>query len=368
VGRETVSGPEGVRPRRRWVVVELLVLIALVAVAVWNPFRSEHTFRVESATDVGALAQTEDWLRDGGQSALVGSRIVWVFGDTLFPQVASDGEHLRSSSSAWSDPSDPLVLHDPVDADGLPVQLIPFDALETAYNDLSGKPDDRIAVWPTSLLARPDGSAAVFFREVHVTPGRLHLSVVGSGIATLPPGGEVVVRDPAPLFHEPDPVFSSGAVEAGGFVYLYGCDRIEGVRFGCRVARAPSAGIHDRSAYTFWDGSRWSGDVADAAFSLEGPSGAPSVSWNRWLGSYLAVYALGLTSRVMMRMAPRPEGPWSDPVEAFVGLPTQPNTANYAALEHPELSTDGGRTVAITYFHPVGQFRGEFRLVRVRLA
>ena len=91
------------------------------------------------------------------------------------------------------------------------------------------------------------------------------------------------------------------------------------------------------------------------------------MSWNPWLGKYLAVYTLGLTNRVMMRTAFRPEGPWSEPVEAFVGAPTE-GAFNYAAFEHPELAREDGRVVTITYFHPLGGFRGEFRIVRVRFA
>jgi hypothetical protein len=41
---------------------------------------------------------------------------------------------------------------------------------------------------------------------------------------------------------------------------------------------------------------------------------------------------------------------------------------DYAAFEHPELSQGGGRTITISYFHPLGPLRGEIRLVEVRLA
>jgi hypothetical protein len=358
------------RPRSRNLrPVALLVALAVVAVVVVRVAGpSTRPLRVVSVADRGPLVQPVGWVRDGGESALVGGRILWVFGDTLFATPAADGTHLRSNSWARSDPAHPDRLDDVVEPDGTPTQLVPFDELESAYNRLSGRSDDRVALWPGSVLAQDDGSALVFFREVLVAPGVLHFRVLGAGIATVPPGARVAVRDGNLLFRAPDPAFASGAVRDGGFVFLYGCHRIDRQAFGCDVARVPATDVRDRTAYEFWDGARWSPDVRRAAVALEGPSGGPSVSWNPWLGSYLAVYSQPFSNRVLMRTAPQPQGPWSAPVVAFTGVTPSSSNADYAAFEHPELATDGGRTVVVTYFHPLGPFRGEIRLVRVTFA
>ena len=145
-------------------------------------------------------------------------------------------------------------------------------------------------------------------------------------------------------------------------MYLYGCDKIEGSRFGCRVARVPSDGLHERSAYEFWDGSGWNPDIERAVFALDGPNGGLSVSWNPWLHRYLAVYLAGYSNEVLMRTAERPEGPWSAPVVAFRGVPPAARGVNYGAFEHPELSSDGGRDLVVTYFHPLGPLQGEIRV------
>jgi len=354
--------------RRNLRLVSALAAVAVVtALVVWVSGPSTRPLRVSSVSDQGALVQPAGWLRDGGESALVGGRILWAFGDTLFPSSAVDGTHLRSNSWAWSDRSHPEALDDVVEPDGTPVQLIPFDELEAAYNRLSGRSDDRVAVWPASVLAQDDGSALVFFREVLVAPGRLHFRVLGAGIATIRPGARIARRDGNLLFQSPDPAFSTGAVRAGGFVYLYGCHRTRGQGFGCDVARVAAADVHDPAAYEFWDGAAWSPEIRRAAVALEGPSGGASVSWNPWLGSYLAVYSEPLSNRVLMRTAPHPEGPWSAPVVAFTGEPPIGSTADYAAFDHPELSADAGRSITISYFHPLGPFRGEIRLVRVTL-
>ena len=371
-GSAEVSGPEGSGRRRSGlraaVVAALVMVVAMVAVVVWNPFGTkERPLRVESTQDIGALNEPEGWFRDGSQSAPLDGRLVWVFGDTLFATPAADGKQARSNTGAWSDPAAPLELHDPKDADGLPVQLIPFDELEAAYNDLSGKPDDRIAVWPGSIVPQDDGTAAVFFEVVKVSPGLLNYSVLGSGLAAMTRDALSGGRDPNLLFHAPEPAFHNGAVEVGGSLYVHGCAQIEGFRFGCRLARVPSNDLHDRSAYTFWDGEGWSRDYKSAAFTLEGPADNVTVSFNEWLGSYLAVYSKPLTNQVVMRTAPAPQGPWSEEVTAFSGLPPPPDSLNYGGFEHPELSRDGGRTIVISYFHPLGPLQGEIRLVEVRL-
>jgi hypothetical protein len=362
--------PERAASRRRHLrqAVVVVALAAVVAVVVWTTSPVSHPLAIGSATDQGTLVQPADWLRDGGESTLVGGRVLWVFGDTLFPTPSVDGGHLRTNSWAWSSPAQPADLDTPVDANGTPTQVVPFDDLEAAYNDLSGRSDDRVALWPASVLGQEDGSALVFFREVLVAPGQLHFRVLGTGIATVRPGAQVGARDGNLLFNSPEPAFSSGAVRRNGFVYLYGCHRVDRQGFGCDVARVPDADTRDRAAYEFWDGAAWSPDVRRAAVALEGPSGGPSVSWNPWLGSYLAVYSQPISNRVLMRTAPQPEGPWSSPVLAFTGETPSGQTADYAAFEHPELATDDGRTVVVTYFHPLGPFRGEIRMVRVTLA
>jgi len=354
-------------PFRR-LAVAVVLLVAAAAVVVWRSAPSEHPLVIDTARDAGTLVQPRAWLRDGAESTLAGSRVVWIFGDTLFPTAAEDGSHLRTNSSAWSSPARPTHLHTPTDANHTPLQLVPFDDVESAYNTLSGKPDDRIGLWPTAVLGRPDGSAVVFYSQVKIAPGPLNFSFQQFGLATLAPEASQAVRDPTPLFGAPEPSFWSGPVETGGFVYLYGCDKVGTVRFACRVARVSSDALHDRSAYEFWDGSDWTANLADASFALDGPNGGLSVSWNPWLGRFLAVYLAGYTNQVVMRTAERPQGPWSDPVVAFSGVPPAAGGVNYGAFEHPELSSDGGRDVVVTYFHALGPLQGEIRVVRVRFA
>jgi hypothetical protein len=67
-----------------------------------------------------------------------------------------------------------------------------------------------------------------------------------------------------------------------------------------------------------------------------------------------------------LRTAPRPEGPWSREVTAFVAM--QPTSGNvYDARAHAEYDLNGGQTIFVTYSRSTGEFTSEVRLVSVEL-
>jgi hypothetical protein len=69
-----------------------------------------------------------------------------------------------------------------------------------------------------------------------------------------------------------------------------------------------------------------------------------TISYLAFRDIYLALYSQPLETRVMIRTAPRPEGPWSGPVVAFQALkPTNPDNWVYDALAHPEFEQEQGR-------------------------
>ena len=79
-----------------------------------------------------------------------------------------------------------------------------------------------------------------------------------------------------------------------------------------------------------------------------------SVSYNAYLGQYLAVHSFLLSGEIVGRTAPQPWGPWSEPVTLWKvqarrekPLPYPP--LMYAGKEHPELSREGGRILYLTY-------------------
>lgn len=156
-----------------------------------------------------------------------------------------------------------------------------------------------------------------------------------------------------------------------GFVYIFGTvNESEGHR--AYVARAAPGDVDRPEAYEFFAGAeRWSRDPSTGAPLFGGMPSEMSVSFNAYLGAYLAVHSLDLTGKIVARTARHPWGPWSDPVELWqVTPPTRQYPLPYAfpliyaGKEHPQLSPDGGRTIYLTYI----EFEEYFpHLVEVRL-
>jgi hypothetical protein len=337
------------------------ILVLLAALLGCSPQPSP-----QPSIDLGSLSKPQVvTARDGGAATLIGDRMLWMFGDTLMTVTAEDGFTYRSATAGWAPPG-VLTLDEGLDATGAPLQLFPYAAGEAAYN-LANGPTERYALWPGSAIAAPDGSGAwIFYQRLLVHPGTLNYQPLDVGLARLAPGSTVAARDPAPLFAAPTPAYALAAVVDGGFVYLYACDAAGVLDSDCRVVRASVGDAPSAAAWQGWTGSAWSADLTAAQPVLHGPPGDLSVSFNAHRQAFLAVYSGIFSDDVWCRAAPRPEGPWSDPQELFVAL--APSSGNdYAGKEHPELASDAGRTIVVSYARATGDFQGEVRLASVTL-
>lgn len=125
--------------------------------------------------------------------------------------------------------------------------------------------------------------------------------------------------------------FQMGAfLQADGFVYQYGTPAGRGGLV--YVARVPKQKIRDLGAYEYWDGGKWVPKNPDVAAPIVfGGVGEISVQYNDFLGQYLMLTTDNRNS-VVMRRAPTPTGPWSEPEVLIDGneLPTM-----YGAYMHP---------------------------------
>jgi hypothetical protein len=134
-----------------------------------------------------------------------------------------------------------------------------------------------------------------------------------------------------------------------GIRYLYAFGTPSGRAGSAYLSRVPEDAVTDLSKYEYWDGKRWVvgkpavaapvigdstrstglfGFVVDWANDpnvfggyLGGLLGAKtggnvselSVQYNEYLGKYVVLYGDG-RNNIQMRVADRPEGPWSDPI------------------------------------------------------
>ncbi|MEU6186327.1 DUF4185 domain-containing protein [Nocardia sp. NPDC047038] len=99
-------------------------------------------------------------------------------------------------------------------------------------------------------------------------------------------------------------------LKANGYVYRYGTPA--GRNNPGFVSRAKESDIANIDAYEYWDGREWKPTDAKTAAPIVGGVAELSVMWNDYLGQYVMLTTDPANS-VVLRTAPAPEGPWSEP-------------------------------------------------------
>ena len=343
--------------------------------------------RVVEVEDLGVIPNPAGTRgRDGGYSAILDGRAVWIFGDTILDD---DDLELEMLSNSWSwtsdvDASDGISgFQERRDADGRPTELLPFTAAEASFNaahrgrGCATPPcQTRWALWPGSIVPDPvRGRALVFYVRIYAEPGPYSFRPMGCSIAVWP-GFDARPLRPVVMLQEPErtllfppeqPCFGAAAVVVDEMLYAYACD-LEQQRKSCRLGRVPLDHALQRSAWRFFvGGEKWGDKLSEAVAVFDG-STILSVFHVGFANRFLALYSRPFDSRVVLRTAARPEGPWSEELPLFDAL--VPNTGPpwiYDALSHPEYASDGGRVQYVTYSRATGPADFEFRLVRVEL-
>lgn len=302
---------------------------------------------------------------DGATSLpLPGKRSLWVFGDTVVGPFESihglDLTPLPSNTAAIVPDQD---LADGVQkygflatTDGIrPRQMIPFAAEE--------KPA-KTRLW--AIHGACIGSRVyLFYHNISLLEGidvfeNFRLEGMGLARAEVDSSDRFEFQrlrapDGSREFWKPEqPTFGVWVERDNETVYVWGS-----LLTGMFLARAPAGEIENLSAYEYLIAAptsaapnvkpRWSREFTPTAVLFDSAPNEMSVSFNRHLGRYLAVHALGREGDIVMRLAPRRTGPWSEPMLIHRVVRTSERDFVYAAKEHPEYSSEGGRMIYITY-------------------
>jgi serine/threonine protein kinase len=321
----------------------------------------------------------------GGHSALLDGRSVWVFWSDAAMRPDGDGTHLGYASLAWTDDldaSDGLWdFHVPEKRAGIPRMFIPLTPEETATTAALADPDCREPCqvgWflrSGPIVADPERDRSIVF----YMPFLRHRGDerAGASLAVCSRAADECVRpvvqpgteNPTLLFEADEPAWGSAALVAGDQMYAYACECPE-IECSCLLARVPLGDALDRSAWRFFTAEgRWSSEWREAGPVLEGPirDGVLSVHWNAYLGKYLATSSKTLDARVDIRVADRPEGPWSDPVVRVDTVFSKPGWFwTFSGLCHPEFSREGGRIEYLTFVRNAGWLGSEMHLIELR--
>mgnify|MGYP001089486957 CR=1 FL=1 len=110
----------------------------------------------------------------------------------------------------------------------------------------------------------------------------------------------------------------------------------------------------------------WTAETVPELPPFQGGAAGNSLFWVPALQKYIVVYSGVFSSDVFYRTADRIWGPWSDQTYLFTGLPNSyDDTADYAAMAHPEFAEQNGNVQYIAYVHITGFLQNDIRLVRV---
>jgi hypothetical protein len=322
-------------------------------------------------TELGELAVPDLHEPRAGPAVRIGQRVLWTFW--------VDGW----SHGVWTDvPAEPLTATPALQAPAPPVPLLPAVAVPV---NMTASIGGAVAVSETEAL--------IYFSSFYI----LQLGQVGLARVGLDATQAEVIHAAGELFRHPPPVdpqapppwrprFYAGALVHAEpddtYVYVYACDpnpaapdELPGGASAdpCRLARAPIAQASDGAAYRYWNGEDWDSNVDAARAVMDGVPGRLSVSYNAYLERFLAVHTAGASSRVTLRWADRPEGPFH-PLGQFETLPANGAYGfTFEAIEQPALRDECHRTLFVTYTLPLaptepgGPDVFESRLVRVEL-
>jgi hypothetical protein len=276
----------------------------------------EHDHETGLPTANATLSRHRFWGTDLGSSFEHGGRLYFLFGDThAAPGLARPADRDLVASTDDADPADCLRLtfHDEGDGGYRPLEIAGVDGGAFSVPTGGFSAGGRMYVFATTdrtdgnpmgrtVLARSDDDGASF-RPVRDFSSSRFINV-------------------APVPVEAGP----GLPSDGPGVLLWASGRYR--QSDPRLAFLPASGVEDPGAARYFAGAgpdgapRWSAAEADAAPLFEHPCvGELSVSWNRPLARWLMLYncaeGAGGGSRVLMRTAERPWGPWSEPEVLF---------------------------------------------------
>jgi hypothetical protein len=299
---------------------------------------------------------------DGATSTLLPSgESLWLFGDTVegpFESIRKlDLKGLRSSTAAVVPQQDAShgikqfrFLAD--ETGRRPRQIVPFARDE----------DPAIhRIWPMHGITVGQ-HVYLFYHRITLLKGVdvfVNFQLDGMGIARADVSELSFKRLTAPdgtsLFWKgQEPTFGVFVDRSDEHVYLWGS-----LATGMHLARTRPNSLEDLASYEYLvEGpdlkhpavsSRWSKHFQPTGKLFDSVPNEMSAAYNAHLRKYVAIHSLHRENKVVMRVAERITGPWSEPQILYRPERAADTDLIYAAKEHPELARNNGRVMYVTY-------------------
>lgn len=317
----------------------------------------EVTAAIPNAAVTSAFLNFDGWT--GGDAAysvpVTKSRSLWLFGDTFIGKI-QNGVRMKATmvhnTAAWldrrSNGSYKTRYFWRTDS-GRPAALVQPEGPTKAYYWPSGMAlvGNKLALFCKLVVDKPGDDSGFGFDWV-----AQELVLVDNPAPTEPcnwtykpfklPGGEAAIMP------------GSACLAVDEYTYVFSTIEEKSNR-PCVLMRIPSSDLAkaDVSKFQYWvDKGEWTNYPSAPPVRLfEHAAPEMSVSKVAGLPGYWAVYSEdGLSPNILLRHAPKPEGPWSDPLLLYRAPEAlrDPKLLCYGAKHHPELSSVD-RTLLITY-------------------
>jgi hypothetical protein len=311
----------------------------------------------------------EDSLWRGGDAVysvpITRDRILWLFGDTF---IAPPGGVGRSGSR---------MVRNTIAIQKLPGDPVPF------WRSEAGRPGDAFKpasgegwLWPLSGM-RIGSRLQLFMMQMTAKgEGAFGFAFSKSVILTVenpddePAHWKTQQRDlPHSLPRDRGNVFFGGAsVLLDTVLYVFGVqeDSSKGMDAkGIIVAKVNADALADFPTWRFFTGTDWSAELPRAKALHYG--GSIEMSVTPLNDGFVSIYTRqGMSPEILLRRAPKPEGPWSEPI--VVHRCPEPgwnkNYFCYAAKAHPELAA-AKNEIMVSYACNSMSFPDVFRDLRI---
>jgi len=339
------------------------------------------SFKLKSSQDIGPLFTDNRHNmvgQDGPYSIPLTGKVFWFFGDTLIGKRPAgslwyiDGKAVGGLDMSGKGTIDRMITNTAllVENTNHIGSLNHYEYILDNKNQLrniipllADENPDKIRIWcQHGIILDPDIYLSFIkvnmFKESVVLP--VEFEILGSGFAK----GRTDSWDFQRIQYEgsdlwwgkEDPRFATAIVRQDNYVYLFGVKQQRDKQQHCYLARVKADQFDDLSKYEYLVSPQphWSSDISKAKSIFTEVPNELSVSFNSYLGKYLAVHSLGLSGKIIGRTADKLWGPWSAPVTLYQ-VRTEPKVPQpyprliYAGKEHPELARDNGRILYITY-------------------
>ncbi len=339
-------------------------------------------FTIASVKDLGLQFRDNSHRmvgQDGAFTIPLREGLLWFFGDTLIGSRQAD-ESLWYPEGRAVGPDDMsgkagierminncgLISRDPCGADGVRDYRYILDAqgrIRPLIPLAEDEDPDRVRIWCLHGVQAGETIYLYFIKVETVAEGifPVNFKIIGSGLAV----GDCFDWQFVRLLHQGSdiwwpghqPHFASAVLNTEqDYIYCYGVLQGDDKVQRCYLARVRKEEIARRDGYAYLCAPlpQWSPNIEDAMPIFSGMPNEQSVSFNVWLGKYLAVHSLDLSGKIVARTADHPWGPWSDAIELYQVKKEHPFAQRYPQLiyagkEHPALARENGRIIYVTY-------------------